>query len=67
MDVQKLVVPLSAGGYATLTFPEPVTPERVRMLEEATALMLEALRDGALARQAEQAGAIEHDSWAVHA
>jgi len=67
MDVRKLVVPLSDGGYATLTFPEPVTPERVRMLEEATALMLEALRDGALARQAQQAGAIEHDSWAAHA
>ena len=45
-------------------FPEAMTVEAMRLLEQASVQMLGALRRAALREQAQDAGAVEYDSWA---
>jgi hypothetical protein len=44
-------------------FPEAMTVETIQRLEEASARILHALREHARQQQAQQAGAMEYDSW----
>jgi hypothetical protein len=64
--VRQITFTTPEGGNATLAFPEPVTLETIEMLEEASAVMFRSLRRNAVKLQAQDAGAIEHDSWATN-
>lgn len=46
-------------------FPEATVVETLQRLEEAAARIFGALRDNARQQQAQQAGAIEYDSWSA--
>jgi hypothetical protein len=63
MDVRQMMLSIPEGGRAILAIREPVTPETIEKLEEASTLMFRAFRRDALKQQAEVAGAREYDSW----
>lgn len=71
MNVRHVVFPMPDGRLATMSLPEPLTPESIDALEHESARVWRALRRDALAaqaqRQAREAGAIELDSWALRA
>ncbi|NWG76475.1 MAG: hypothetical protein HXY24_18045 [Rubrivivax sp.] len=71
MNVRQVVFPMPDGRLATMSLPEPVTPESIDALEHESARVWHALRRDAFAaqaqRQAREAGAIEFDSWASRA
>lgn len=71
MDVRHLVFPMPDGRLATLSLPEPLTPETIDALERESVRVWRSLRREALEaraeRQAREAGAIEFESWALHA
>jgi hypothetical protein len=71
MNVRHVVFPMPDGRLATMSLPEPLTPESIDALEHESARVWRALRRDALAaqaqRQAREAGAIEFDSWALRA
>lgn len=67
MDVRQIVFPMPEGRLATLSLPEPVTLEAIETLERASAQVFRSLRRDALERQAQEAGAIEYDSWDLRA
>lgn len=46
-------------------FPEATVVETLQRLEETAARIFGALRDNARQQQAQQAGAIEYDSWSA--
>ena len=52
---------LPDGTQATLILAEPVTPQRIAILEDALPAFLRAMREQAQFTNA--AGAIEYDSW----
>jgi hypothetical protein len=46
-------------------FPEATMVETIQRLEEASARIVDALRENARQQQARQAGALEYDSWSA--
>jgi hypothetical protein len=66
MNLQQMMFSMPDGAQATLAFPKPMTLERIEMLEEASAAIFQSLRRNTLRQQAQDAGAIEYDSWANH-
>ncbi|HET7738803.1 MAG TPA: hypothetical protein VFK32_09540, partial [Tepidiformaceae bacterium] len=61
MNTKQTTVSLEDGTQATLILSEPVTPQRIPILEEALSRWLHSLP-----RQAQlpsDAGAVEYDSW----
>jgi hypothetical protein len=44
-------------------FPEAMTLETIEMLEQAAAMMFHGLRRNVARPHAQQAGAVEYDSW----
>ena len=71
MKVRHVMFPMPDGRLATMALPEPLSPGAIDALERELARVCGALRRDALDAQAERdaraAGAIEVDSWALHA
>jgi hypothetical protein len=57
MNVRQIVLPL----------PEAMTVETIEMLEEASALVFRALRQGTHPPRCEDVGAAEYESWTAGA
>mgnify|MGYP000029325540 CR=1 FL=1 len=63
MNHKQATIPLPGGAQATLSIPEPVTPERIGVVEEALAAFFRSARSEARPQAARDAGAVEYDSW----
>lgn len=62
MKSRQIDLPLSGHGHAVLSIPTPVTPERLRALEQSLTCALARLRRS-LSVDALDPGLIEYASW----
>jgi len=65
MSIRQISFSTPEGTSATLSIPEPVSPELIEVLEQASALMLRlrALEAAGPSQRARQAGEAEYASW----
>jgi hypothetical protein len=61
MNSKPNILTLSDGTQATLILAEPVTPQRIAILEDALPALFRTMRGQA--QSTSTAGAIEYDSW----
>jgi hypothetical protein len=63
MTVQRDLTSSPQAASAVAGSIHPVSPETVALVEQLMAGVLRSLRGEASAREAQEAGAIEYDSW----
>ena len=66
MNVRQMMFSIPDGGQATIAMSEPMTTEAIAVVDEISALLLRTMRRNVLERRAQDAGAIEYDSWLNH-
>jgi hypothetical protein len=63
MNQKQAKIPLPGGAQAMLSIPEPVTLERIGIVEDALSAFFRVVRGEAQPQPGRDSGAIEYDSW----